>query len=447
MRLHQASLFVSIASLLGFAACGGTGNTGESTPGAGGSGAGVAGGSGAGNAAGNAAGQGTGNAAGQGTGNAAGQGTGNAAGQGTGNNGGQGTGNNGGFASGGAAGFTPGGGAGGACTGVTQKAEAKFLPADIIWVVDTSLSMDFESKFVQSKLNTFAKGILDVGIDVHVALISNPSNTCLVPGMCPGAMPFIGICIDPPLGKAACPAPGPTKGQDSNPPVYTHVYQQVMSNDGLNILKSSYPKWKGALRPDSTKTIIIVTDDDATAAPYGPGSAGSAAQGAKKWLDDMKALDPALLGSIKVSGIYCFTKCPEAAAIGTVWDALVDQTGGVKGDLCKQDFQPVFNDIAKGVVAGTKLDCTWKIPPPPQGEVINPQKVNVEFTPGSGAPEYILQAPGKDQCDPAKGGWYYDDPINPKSIIACPASCTHIQADPSGKIDIELGCETRVIPK
>ena len=40
-------------------------------------------------------------------------------------------------------------------------------------------------------------------------------------------------------------------------------------------------------------------------------------------------------------------------------------------------------------------------------------------------------------------GWYYDDPIDPKIINLCPASCTAVEADDKGKIEIILGCETK----
>jgi len=47
-------------------------------------------------------------------------------------------------------------------------------------------------------------------------------------------------------------------------------------------------------------------------------------------------------------------------------------------------------------------------------------------------------------CD-ARGGWYYDrDPMSgaPTKITACPATCTMLQTDLDGKVDVVLGCPT-----
>ena len=47
-------------------------------------------------------------------------------------------------------------------------------------------------------------------------------------------------------------------------------------------------------------------------------------------------------------------------------------------------------------------------------------------------------------CD-ARGGWYYDkDPMTgaPTKITACPATCTMLQTDLDGKVDVVLGYPT-----
>lgn len=396
------------------AACGGTGNeAGEDGQGGSESAGPGAGGSGTAGASSGAAGSFP--QAGSGTGNAAGSGEG-------------------GFATGGT-----GGGTGGKCAGISQNAQAKVLPADIIWAIDTSGSMSEETGFVRSKMNAFAKGILDVGIDVHVVLVAEHEDcSAPIPSWCTNPLFVEGICIAAPLGSGKCPA-------DTNLPVFRHVDKVVASTDGMLVIKDTYPEWKPSLRTDATKRIIMITDDNATSPPYDPASNGSPDAAAKKWIDDLKALDPAMLSQVKVDAIYSFTKCATAASVGDVWAAAVTQTGGVKGDLCKQDFQPVFNEIVKGVIASSKLDCAWKIPPAPMGMSFDKSKVNVKFTAGGGAQETILFAQDQSKCDPVTGGWYYDVASDPKTILACPATCKKIQADTMGKIDVELGCETQVI--
>jgi hypothetical protein len=299
--------------------------------------------------------------------------------------------------------------------------------------------MSDEMASVQQKMNNFAQGILSVGIDVRVVLLAEHFNCSDPFWNCTSIIPPDGMCLLPPLGSGQCPA-------DQNLPVYWHPNVTIGSTDGLEQIINSYGLWKDALRPDSVKFLVAVTDDDARAGVYAPESFPDGVKGsAAKFIQDFTALDPTVLTGFKMSGIYCFTNCPAAAAEGKVWNEIVNQTNGVKGDLCKQDFQPIFNELAKGVQAAAKLDCTWKIPPPPPGEKFDAGLVNVKYTSSGGAEEDILFAGAADKCDPAKGGWYYDNPADPKAVVACPATCTKIQADAQGKIDVLFGCETRPI--
>jgi hypothetical protein len=103
--------------------------------------------------------------------------------------------------------------------------------------------------------------------------------------------------------------------------------------------------------------------------------------------------------------------------------------------------------MAQGVVQSSKLACNYPIPMVPGGGTIDPNKVNVEYTPGgAGKPIPILNVPkGLADCGPT-GGWYYDDPLKPTQIIMCPATCMTLQADPTGKVDVLFGCTTQMVP-
>src|SRR5690606_22814950 len=117
----------------------------------------------------------------------------------------------------------------------------------------------------------------------------------------------------------------------------------------------------------------------------------------------------------------------------------VNQTMGVLGDLCQQNFQPVFQDMATAVVTDAKVACVYDIPAPTMGE-IDYGKVNVAFKPDPSAPEQpIFYVPGgAADCD-ASGGWYYDDPDNPQQILLCPATCDAVQLGPNGAITVKFG--------
>ena len=151
-------------------------------------------------------------------------------------------------------------GFGGACAGVSSEATSETQPADIIIAVDTSGSMDEESAEVQQNLNNFASIIAGSGIDVHVVLIADSS-----------------VCIPAPLGSGAC------AGADESLPGYRHVVQSVGSTNALQLILDTYPQWQSSLRPNASKTIAVVSDDDSDL-------------GAAAFTNQLLALDPGFQG-------------------------------------------------------------------------------------------------------------------------------------------------------
>jgi len=326
---------------------------------------------------------------------------------------------------------TGAGGVGGGCATVSQTAENQLVPVDIIWAIDTSDSMVGELQATEDNMNQFAATILNAGIDVHVVLIAKPGN----PDDGTIFNPDPGICIGAPLATGTCPG-------GSKPPQYQHVEVSVGSNNALNKIIETYPNYKGTLRPNAIKYFAVVTDDDAT---DGPNNSASA------FINSVNALDPGYFDQWKFFGVFCTGGCgiPLACAnTGDVYNALVQQKGGIAGDLCggnSSGFASVFAALAQTVVQGKKLDCSWKIPQPPDGQTFDKAKVNVEYT-GSGGKTEIFYVADPATCGP-QGGWYYDDPVNPTAIKVCPSTCTTFQADAMGKVDILFGCDTKVIPK
>lgn len=325
--------------------------------------------------------------------------------------------------------------AGGECGAVSQMAQNTLQPVDIIIGVDTSGSMDEEIVFVQQNLNTFSQQITDSGIDVHVIMLATEGVTMMGGGLFGGGL-FGGgdsenaVCIGPPLGSGQCPG-------DSNPPVYTHIDTEVGSNDVLGVFVNAYPQYKASLREGSLKTFVSVTDDDATDGPHNSADA---------FINAINALEPAgstMWSNWRYSGIYCLTECEDAAAIGAVHADLVARTMGVGGDLCLQDFAPVFDALAKSVIGSARLDCEWAIPAVPDGQTFQRDRVNVEYTPSAtGAKEAIYHVESASQCG-AQGGWFYDDNAAPQRLRVCPSTCERLQADSSGKLDVLFGCRTK----
>jgi uncharacterized protein YegL len=94
----------------------------------------------------------------------------------------------------------------------------------------------------------------------------------------------------------------------------------------------------------------------------------------------------------------------------------------------------------------TKIaECEWGIPDPPEGEEFDRDMVNVVFSEPGKDDVIIGRVSRKRKCDDVEHGWYYDDPDNPTQIIVCDQTCQHITSVEGGIIDIQFGCETKII--
>lgn len=290
-------------------------------------------------------------------------------------------------------------------------------PADIIFAIDSSTSMVQEIEFVQMYMNEFSEQIVASGIDVRVILIAGAQD----------------VCIGAPLGSGQC-AP---MGDDTNLPSYVHIPQPVGSNDALTQIIDTYPLWQQYLRPEATKSFVVITDDNATTNNVRREPRVNSAQ---LFTEELAMLDPMMFQEWTFNGVYCFTDCPESFAVGTVYAELVEATMGVGGDLCLQDFQPVFDRLAKQIItnAGSTIACEWELPPPVAGQSFSRDLVEVARTTGAGTTPL---ARVNTEADCANGGWYFNSLLNPTQILACPNTCMEMQNQSGGKIDITFGCE------
>ncbi len=216
------------------------------------------------------------------------------------------------------------------CAEASGEAEAIGGGVDIIWFIDTSGSMDIETAWVQQNLDDFATFIGNQQLDYRVILVGEEE-----------------ICIEPPLG-----GPGCTDG-----PRYRHVKEKVGSKDGLIKLIQTYPQWHDFLRPDTAKNFVAVTDDNSSE----PAS----------WFDaelanltDPGFADGYVFHSIVAYGPIEEKGCETGARIGQVYLDLTQQTGGVKFQVCTEDWTPIFSDLAASVAQTARPPCTYVIPDP-----------------------------------------------------------------------------------
>ncbi len=347
----------------------------------------------------------------------------------------------------------PSSGAGGMveCAATGSEADIGVLPADVILVIDNSGSMTDEAGQVQAAMNDFASTIINANIDVRVILISADSGD------------EQGVCVPLPLGSGSCPNDENVAGG------FMHIVDTVGSSNALDRVVANYDNYSAFLRPNATKTIGVISDDNASGAT--PAADFRAAMLAKdaSFQDfifhgivapyDYSNSDclqcfilngqncggcDACCGPDPIVGALCTSY---AAGEGTAYKDLADDTmpAGVIGNLCLLEFLPVFQQMATAVIGGAQVACLYDLPDPPNGQTLDYATVNVEYleTPAS-TPELFFNVPGGAPDCAANNEWHYDDPSAPSQILLCPETCTRVQAAAEGKINVTFGCATEI---
>lgn len=93
-------------------------------------------------------------------------------------------------------------------------------------------------------------------------------------------------------------------------------------------------------------------------------------------------------------------------------------------------------------IRGNSLSCTLVIPPPPSGETLDTELVNVTFTGSAGAVALAYSA----DCS-LENSWHFDDPAAPTTIELCETTCSTVLDDTSANLDVEFGCVRRTTPQ
>lgn len=115
------------------------------------------------------------------------------------------------------------------------------------------------------------------------------------------------------------------------------------------------------------------------------------------------------------------------------------------GSTTESDFVTALQKIR-----GQSLPCQFDLPVPEAGTP-DYSKVNVVYTDSAtmnaSVVPYVADLADCAADGGANGGWYYDvDPFidagTPTKVVLCPATCSTVQGDPTGKVDVVQGCKT-----
>jgi hypothetical protein len=338
-----------------------------------------------------------------------------------------------------------------ACSGVTANANLTQRPVDIIFVIDTSGSMMDEIAATEKNINTnFAKIIGQSGLDYRVIMLAQFG---------PGGAPAFDVCIKPPLGGNPCT----TESAPINTATYYQYDPHIDSNDSLRLILSTYNQadphgsaflgWSQWLRPNAAKVFIEITDDNATgelAADFDaalmaltPSNFGDATHRNYIWhsIVGIKENSPVIAPWQPADPIQ-YTACSTAVNAGAEYQQLSQLSGGLRFPVCQSaSFDSVFNTVAQGVVAGSKIACNFDLPPAPAGQVVDLASVVVEYNAdNSGVLQTFSQVSDAAHC--AVNSFYVVTDVDaglPQAIL-CPDTCATVQADSKAQIGVRFDC-------
>ncbi|UJR84765.1 hypothetical protein [Sandaracinus amylolyticus] len=324
----------------------------------------------------------------------------------------------------------------GPCRAINAESTVEAIPVDIIIVIDNSGSMDDEAAEVRRNINRFAEIIAASGLDYRVVLISREDGDT-------------GVCVPEPLGSGE---PDCASGPEGR---LLAIHESVGSHDAPDLVLEHYPDYRDFLRVEAAKVFLWITDDEAdeyTADEFRAALADLEPAGMFE-----RTIHDAIVGfygdapadwSDEDTGT-----CDTLANVGTTYlrlaACLTDDdapiagcTSGSRGRVCETDWTVIFEDIARGVVAGVPVVCEFEVPDPPEGLTLDLDAIGVTYRSGDAVRAELTRVDGAGAC--TASGWYFDDPVAPTTMSLCPDVCRTVQADPDARLDVALGCDPRL---
>lgn len=301
-----------------------------------------------------------------------------------------------------------GGGEGGAC--FATGAEARRIPLDIIFLVDRSGSMAGPKwEGTRTALTSFFNDPASTGLGVGMVYFpAAKADVCT---------PQSYAQLDVPIGSLPTNAFDLTNSIPASP-----LGTSTPTYGGLNGALLAATAYQDA-HPNHKVILVLATDGDPTGClPTEIDLIAGLAQNARNY----NGVKTYVIG-VQGSTIANLNKIAEAGGTNAAYDITQDIN----------EFSAKIEEIRFEA-----LGCDYEIPEAPPGQQFDPDLVNFAYIPkGVGAEKILPRANDLAECGD-KAGWYYDNNLGPSKIILCPASCSTVQADTTGKVSVQFGCES-----
>ena len=304
--------------------------------------------------------------------------------------------------------FNSDGGAGPVnATCATSSANGQLTPANLVFMFDQSGSMggaEMSVKWspVSDALSSFFNDAASKGMSASLAYFAQGSSC------------NSGDYQKPEVPLAALPSPAFASSISMHSP--------GGNTPTLPALKGAidYAKTTAAAKPGEKVAVVLVTDGD-------PNGCNSTVSNVAAEAATVAATIPTY-----VIGVGSDFSNLNAMAVGGGTGAAILVTVG-DPNKTKADLAAALNKIR-----GATASCSFAMPKPPTGQVLDINAVNVQFTSASG-PQTL---PYNKDCTGGGTGWHYDNANAPTAIDLCPATCATVKATSNGKVNIAFGCAT-----
>lgn len=315
------------------------------------------------------------------------------------------------------------------CAGTSQQAST--VPLSMFILLDQSGSMQQEGNRwtpVTSALKTFLSGTSIAGVGVGLQYFPLGATTTSDQKICNSTN-----YVTP--GVAIADMPG------NDTPLATsidgHYFTAAQGGDAAHWGTPTYPALQGSYEylrqylmanPDRHGVLLLATDGEPSKLCMGD------------TVDEITALIGAqatMTPPIQtyVIGIGQVASLNNWAMAGGTGHAAFITDGS--GSTTQDDLAKALDSIRQ-----LTLPCDYDIPTP-DGGMIDPDKVNVQFTPPGGAASVFPRVDNMAACDAMQPTWYYDNPTAPTKVEMCPVACNTLH-QASAKIDILFGCKTEI---
>jgi hypothetical protein len=323
--------------------------------------------------------------------------------------------------------------------------EPEQLPLDMYFLVDSSGSMAEPTSTGANKWDLVKSALVN--------FLSDPSNSTIgvgigyfpqgVPTTCiagdPGCVciPFVNICA-PVLGGSCLPTdyaiPAVPLSLPPQPSLLIGDIQQRAFAGGTPTQPAlagtfDYLETWAAQNPGRKVVAVIATDGDPTGCTGNtPADVATLAANA---LSGPSRIQTFVIGV----GRSLANLNQVAKAGGTTQAFLTDTSSNLEGEFA----------AALESIRTLASPCAFEIPADTGEGVVDPNLVNVRFTPvGAAQPTVVAKTFGgtASSCGP-EGGWHYDNPSAPTRIQLCESSC---KAAFKARMEVQFGCETIVQP-